>query len=424
MVHSNYNFLCMARHPVWWPEDIAWIQGIDISKIIREVSGSQPRNKRRYPKAAETPFVIKPPKKATRKERQEIVFDDKDIPESLKNGEGVVLVLNRWWPGGGAAMAGQLYAYLESWRPLPKTIVGSSIGSLMSIALREISIAVAQKEDPYIATAENILRGYLQSPDSPADSPEYAKKVKQLVADIRRATVLKDKHIREAMMWTLKSMFTESFPRAGYIADILQSRDFLFKWVKKLLGEADSGKLPASQASFFLKFFRIADFTISKTKAPFDVGIAYTLIDARRPRIRWNQITPELIDASSAFKEVSPVMLSDGLAHDGNYSDYLTVLARQVQKWQEVVFISSYYANDVDKLETKFSQRWLATLREKWANVQDIRTPIDQSLRGEMKGATQIFTHFRDQARREYGVKRPRVIQPSREADFPDGGGE
>lgn len=251
-----------------------------------------------------------------------------NIPESLKKTWwGPIIILDGGGPWGGAAMAWYLYAYLESGKELPKTIIGSSIGSMIGLYLQDITKTVTPV-DSWASEIEKI---------------EYKKLV------------------REAMMEWLWDLF-----------DWDLTSDFELIWVGKSILESfsDNQKKESSASSFFTTPVLWAQPNIFKWnmshKPAFDLWVATSQdINAsdgigfdptNRSILSFNDdINADIIDASTAHKGTLWKTIKENVFHDGNYGDYMKELWGLVESGQKIVFLTSYedVAYDFWKLQEK-----------------------------------------------------------------------
>jgi hypothetical protein len=264
-------------------------------------------------------------------------------PACLRHGDGDIIVLHGGGVGGGAHEAGLLYSYLKGGGPLPKCIVGSSIGAMIAVSLHQAASEVAG--------------------DGPAA-------------------------VRQAMLDTLEDMFVSEFPKANMVTKVMG-----------LLPKFNAEAQPKSQAATFLQLSGLARLPV-RGAAPFDVGVAVTELDAdgapATSRLVWNSdIDAETMNATAAHKHVQPV---NGRV-DGNYGDYLGSLSQLVKEGQKMQFFTTYQPNDAAGTANLHTAAGLAALKAKGADITVSFAAVPEEQRHEMGGTGSSFMKGVEQGR-------------------------
>jgi len=271
-------------------------------------------------------------------------------PACLRHSDGHVIVLHGGGVGGGAFEAGLLYSYLKGGGPLPKCIVGSSIGAMIAVSLHQAASEVAN--------------------DGPAA-------------------------VRQAMLDTLERMFVSEFPKANVVAKVIG-----------LLPKFNAEAKPKSQAATFLQMSGLAALPL-RAGAPFDVGVAVTELGASgtpgASRIVWNSgISAEIVNASAAHKHVQPV----NSMVDGNYGNYLGSLSHHIGDGQKLHFFTTYRPDDPAGTANVHAAAGLSALKAKGADVTVSFADVPEASRHDMGGTAAYFMRGVDQGKGMFKQRR------------------
>ncbi len=240
-------------------------------------------------------------------------FKNPNIPESLKKpGWWPIFIMDWGWPGWGASMAAEIYAYLEAGNEIPKVIIGSSIWSMIALYLQyNVDTKIAPLED---WVSEEELKKY-------------------------------QKQMREVMMNSLDNLFNGDF-----------TSKFEIIWIVKSLLDLvwNDQKQESTSSKFFTQggIWAAEDiFSQNSNTSHFDIWAAISLdrdgdIDYNNENDSYilynNKIDSSIIDASTAHEWTLGKTIDDVTYHDGNYGDFINTLSNHIWVWQKIVFFTSY----------------------------------------------------------------------------------
>lgn len=290
---------------------------------------------------------------------------------------------------GGAAMAGELYAYLEDENnPLPKAFTGSSVWWVIALLMRESVKSVK----PHNRTNRDIIR--------------YRKEM------------------RWAMKWALEKLYLEDLPSAAEQFDSLMWKLLWGMWW--LITSWNPQNLKPIYDKFWYE-----NIYETEWENHFDTIISYTQVNSESD-MTWvpvlvanSNITPEIWDASSAFHWKDAELINwQTLWKDWNYSNYIKRLGEWIQDGEELIFFTSYSSQEqiIDTpckdiiwtglnkrlcVANEFVDTWLSYLTNvTWASVTTLRWNIEnEDTRGELGSAKRIFLSTRMKARERKGIK-------------------
>lgn len=306
-----------------------------------------------------------------------------------------------WWPifilhwgniGGWAAMAWEIYAYLEDEKnPLPKAIIGSSVGSALWLLIRESTKSIK----PHNRTNRDIIRH--------------------------------KREMRAAMKWALEKLYLENLPEAAGKQESIIGKTMT--WISDIKKWA-TWKDPSNLKPIYDRFW-YEDIYENNWENHFDLIVAYTQVKQEED-MTWktvlvaNNISPEVGDASSAYHGKDPEILDwDTLWKDWNYSDYIKRVWEWIQNNEDIIFFTSYSAQE-QKIDTQctdviwtwldkrlcvaneFVDTGLSYLTNvAWAEVTTLRWDIeDEDTRWNLGSAKEIFINARTKARERRWIKK------------------